>query len=200
MILKLYNDRTILAPLKCGSRYLEKVFGKADEEIGLLDLNKKLHIEGLTLIVLRSPIEHLASALHTEILSAYGTSKTIDEVLDTFLISNENRFWQSTHWNQRLYSEIYWYWRRNRNYVTIRQLKNLSSYIEDLGIPNIPEYDSSEYDFHGSYKYWCSKEDMMFFIKNNYETHWNNLMNQIAVSDIYWNHIMNREVIEIQLI
>ena len=200
MVFKLFNGDTILAPLKCGTRYLEMVFGAPSSEIACYTLNRNLFIPTLKTIIIRPPIEHLISALHTEILGFLRENKEgdIKETLNTF-VSNGSGIWQNAHWDKNVYSDLYWYWRRNRNYVNVIELKNLSSHLKELKIKKLPKYDSNDYNFN-NYKYWCSKDDLMLFIKTNYKTQWDNLMEQIGVSTIFYDYLINKEVIEIKLI
>ena len=200
MVFKLFNDNTILAPLKCGTRYLEKVFGEPTSEIACYNLKTNLFMPTLKTIVIRPPLEHLISALHTEILGFLQNNKDgdIKEMLNTF-VSFDPKNWQNAHWDKNVYSDLYWYWRRNRNYVNVIELNNLTSHLKELKIKKLPKYDSKEYDFN-QYDYWCSKDDLMLFIKTNYKKEWDNLMEQVGVSTIFYDYLINKEVIEIKLI
>jgi hypothetical protein len=197
---KLFNDDSILAPLKCGTRYLEKVFGEPSSQISSHAIGGKLFIENLQTIVVRQPFEHLSSALHTEILGSIQTNEETDikDILDEFL-SFDPLNKQNTHWDKNMYKNLYWYWRRNRERTDVIDLKDLSSYLTRLKIKKIENYDSNEYNFN-HYKFWCSKEDLMLFIKTNYKKEWENLMEQVDNSNVFYNHLINKEVIEIKLI
>lgn len=197
---KLFNDDSILAPLKCGTRYLEKIFGEPSSQISSHAIGGKLFIENLQTIVVRQPFEHLSSALHTEILGSIQTNGETDikDILDEFL-SFDPLNKQNTHWDKNMYKNLYWYWRRNRERTDVIDLKNLSSYLKGLKIKKIQNYDSNEYNFN-HYKFWCSKEDLMLFIKTNYKKEWENLMEQVDNSNVFYNHLINKEVIEIKLI
>jgi len=200
MVFKLFNGDTILAPLKCGTRYLEMVFGAPTSEMANYTIKSNLFIPTLKTIIIRPPIEHLISALHTEILGFLRENKAADikEILMTF-ISNGSEIWQNSHWEKDVYRDLYWYWRRNRKYVNVIELKNLSSHLKELKIKKLPKYDSNDYVFN-NYKYWCSKDDLMLFIKTNYKIEWDNLMEQVGVSTIFYDYLINKEVIEIKLI
>ena len=200
MVFKLFNDNTILAPLKCGTRYLEKVFGEPTSEIACYNLKTNLFMPTLKTIVIRPPLEHLISALHTEILGFLQNNKDgdIKEMLNTF-VSFDPKNWQNAHWDRHVYSDLYWYWRRNRNYVNVIELNNLTSHLKELKIKKLPKYDSKEYDF-SKYDYWCSKDDLMLFIKTSYRKQWDNLIEQVQYSTIFYEYLINKEVIEIKLI
>ena len=201
MVYKLFNENTIIAPLKCGTRYLERVFGEPTSEIASYTLKKNLFIQTLKTIIIRPPMEHLFSALHTEILGFLRENKEgdIQEVLKTFITNNAIDSLQNTHWDKNIYSDLYWYWRRNRDYVNVVELNNLSSHLKGLKIKKLPKYDSKEYDFN-HYDYWCSKDDLMLFIKTSYRREWDNLIEQVGVSTIFYDYLINKEVIEIKLI
>jgi hypothetical protein len=200
MVYKLFNGDTIIAPLKCGTRYLERVFGVPTSEIASYNLKSNLFIPNLKTIIIRPPIEHLISALHTEILGFLRKNEggDIKEILNTF-VSFDPKNWQNAHWDKNVYPDLYWYWRRNRNYVNVIELKNLSSHLKELKIKKLPKYDSNDYDFN-NYKYWCSKDDLMLFIKANYKKEWDNLIEQVGVSTIFYDYLINKEVIDIKLI
>ena len=200
MNFKLFNNDSIMAPLKCGTRYLEKVFGEPSSQISSHAIGGKLFIKNLQTIVVRQPFEHLSSALHTEILGSIQTNEETDikDILDEFVSFDPlNR--QNTHWEKNTYKNLYWYWRRNRACTNVVDLKDLSSHLEELKIEKIEKYDSKEYNFN-HYKFWCSKEDLMLFIKTNYQKEWKNLMEQIHDSNAFYNYLINKEVIEIKLI
>lgn len=200
MIFKLFNGNTILAPLKCATRYLEEVFGIPSSIISSNQLKINLFTPNLKTIIIRPPIEHLTSALHTELLGFIENNKEgdIKEVVMEF-VSNGSNISQNAHWDKNVYSDLYWYWRQNRSRVNIIELNNLSLYLNELKIKKIPEYDSKNYNFN-TYKYWCSKDDLMLFIKTNYQNEWNNLMEQVGVSTIFYDYLINKEVVEVKLI
>ena len=197
------NDYKILAPLKCGSRYLEKYLG-TPQSIDSSFLKSKLIIEGVKLIIIRSPLEHIISALHTEILGEIeeNTLKGEDVPHEKVFLKHIRQFKQlnngestMAHWSPNMYKEIYFYWRRNREYVKLMHLSQLTSFLRGERIQAI-NHDPNHYNFH-QYKYWCSKEDLMFFIMENYKSQWEDLKLQIEESEIWYNHLMNKEIIEI---
>jgi hypothetical protein len=205
MRLKLYNN-SLLVPLKCGTRYLDTIFNDESISFDTRGFKHHLFISNVSDIVVRPPIEHLTSALHTAILTFHNHPQTNNDVqidltniVDEFCLYNKKTDVQNTHWRGDLYETLYWLWRRNRNNINIIELKDLSLYLEKLNIKNIPKYDSKDYDFH-NHKYWCSKDEIMHFIKTNYTYQWENLMEQIKSADIYYNALINKELIEIKLV
>jgi hypothetical protein len=97
-----------------------------------------------------------------------------------------------------MYKDLYWYWRRNRHNTDVINLNDLSSYIKQLNFTEV-DYDFNDYNFNGI-QLWCSKEDLMLFINSNYKEEWEDLMEQINESNIFYNHLINKEVLEIKLI
>jgi hypothetical protein len=205
MHIKLYNKNTLLVPLKCGTRYLDKIFKDDSTGFDITEMKKSLFLPNVTDIVIRPPMEHLTSALHTAILTASNdTEKTKGAPVDLFPIIDEFCMYektdlQNTHWRYDIYETLYWLWRRNKNNINIIELKDLSLYLEKLKIKDLPKHDSKDYDFH-FYQYWCTKDEIMFFIKTNYIEQWNNLMTQVEYSNVFYNHLINKELIEIKLL
>ena len=199
MNFKLFNDDTIIAPLKCGTRYMEKVFGDSSSRITSNDLKGRLFIKNLKVIVIREPMDHLISALHTVILRQVELDDRvkIKNILGEFVLFNET-ITKNVHWDMNMYEDLYWYWRRNRHNTDVINLNDLSPYIKQLNFTEV-DYDFNDYNFNGS-QLWCSKEDLMLFIKSNYEEEWEDLMEQINESNIFYNHLINKEVLEIKLI
>jgi hypothetical protein len=204
MRLKLYNN-SLLVPLKCGTRYLDTIFNDESISFDTRGFREHLFLPNVTDIVIRPPMEHLTSALHTAILTAYNDTernKDIDidltSIIDEFCLYKKNDI-QNTHWRCDLYETLYWLWRRNRNTINVIELKDLSLYLEKLNIKKLPKYDSKDYDFH-TYQFWCSKDEIMLFIKTNYTDQWKNLMEQIINAEIFYNALINKELIEIKLV
>jgi hypothetical protein len=40
----------------------------------------------------------------------------------------------------------------------------------------------------------------MLFVKKNYTEHWDNLMEQVENANVFYNLLMNKELIEIKLV
>jgi len=202
MKLSFFNDNTILAPLKCGTRYLIETFGEESSTTMTSSLNRTLYHQNVKVIVVRPPYEHLESALHTEIIKLYENSTTdsesdIKNVLDRFK-SNANLLDGATHWSYHVYEKLYWYWRRNRKYIKVIELKDLTTYLKTVK-KKLPKYNADNYTFN-HYSYWCPKEDIMLFVKENYKSIWDDLMEQVRISNKWYELLITETPIEIRLI
>jgi hypothetical protein len=201
MNLNIYNKGTILAPLKSGTRYLDEVFGEDCESIWIDHMQVYSIPSTITTIIVRPPLEHLISALHTEVLGTYnhteveyGTENIIVNVLDQFTYDETKWKRQNTHWFYEIYAVFYLFWRRNREHVEVIYLKDLSSHLESIGILH-PEYNKKDYDFtENSDKFYCSKEELVSLIKTNYPKQWKNLMQQIEICDKFYDCLINKEI------
>ena len=205
MTIKTYNNETIIAPLKCGSRFLDEVFKTKDTGYSIAQLKRTMFLPKIQAIIVRPPIEHVVSALHTEIINAYNNTEiddieTIDvlTILDSFLWKSPHQSQQNTHWHRDLYETLYWSWRRNRNNIKIVDLKDLSTYLKSIGIKP-PKHKKDDYNF-SNFKNYCDVDEMMMFITNAYPDEWKNILNQIEHATKFYNYLMNEEVIPIKFI
>ena len=205
MHIRLYNGGSLLAPLKCGTRYLDKIFKDDVEGLDIIECERRLFLPKVTDILIRPPFEHLSSALHTTLLTAFNDTER-DKTIPVDFESIINRFcyWtkediQDTHQRHNIYETLYWIWRRNRNTINVVELKDLTSYLQNLKIKNLIKYNSKDYDFH-TYEFWCTKDDVMLFIKMNYPNEWDNLMQQVEDSNVFYNYLINMEAIPIKLL
>jgi hypothetical protein len=204
MHIKLYNNGELLVPLKCGSRYLDKIFKDNSKGFDIKEFQQTLFTKIKTIVV-RPPFEHLSSALHTAILTYYNDTEKNENIpidytpiIEQFCFYNKDSV-QNTHWRYDLYETFYGLWRTNRNNVNVIELKDLSLYLKTIGIEKLPEYDSKEYDF-SKYDYWCSKEELMLFIKTSFPDQWKNLMKQVTEAEIFYNALINKELLPIKLL
>ena len=169
MYFKVYNNETILAPAKCGTRYLDETFGS--DSVGIdtkkLDIPLWKRLPNLKTIIVREPIEHLESAVHTEISTRYYNDEErdttqpldVDTIIDKFCYDwkgelyqkenmNPNRryFLETTLWGYNLHEIIYKIWTRNPHKIEVVHLRQMSSYLPTIGV-KIPVYDNKRYDF-----------------------------------------------------
>jgi len=179
MVLKRYGGGKILAPLKCGTRYLDEVFGVNYADIDLSELMSDRNIQT---IVLREPYEHLESALHTELLGVWNGEGDVESVLKRFVSG-------STHWSPHLYETLYTYCAKSGWDIKVIHLTGLSTYLKSTGV-NEMEYNPKKYDFN-HYTKWVSKKDMVLYIKENYPDMWYTYMLQVEKSNMYYDSLVN---------
>ncbi len=195
MRFKVYNEGKILAPLKCGTRYLDETFGGDCGEMSTMDLIRNLFLKNTEAIIIREPYKHLESAVHTEVMGYCNkdreiTPQEIEKILWDYHSNNSN-LENATHWSAECYQYIYYFWRRNRKNIEIVHLNDLSKYLISKKIKKLPNYDPDNYNFN-HYKNWCTKEDLMLYIKINHLPIWNNYMKQIEDSMVFYNYLMDK--------
>jgi hypothetical protein len=185
MVVKIYNN-TILTPVKCGTRYLDKVW--EDKRISS-GHQKYLKFPKVKYIVVREPLSHLISALHTETIewiNVYTNEDDFYHQLGEF-ISEEG----ATHWCVPFYEYFYYYRNKYGNDIEVVKLENLTELIKELGY-NV-EYTPEEYHFK-KYKKWWSKEELFEMLKNMYPNEINFLINKVKIQTEYYNKLINNEI------
>jgi hypothetical protein len=200
MVLNFYKNNTILAPVKCGTRYLKECFGDESDIIPLHRLKGGLHHKTLNTIIIRSPYEHLESALHTELLPIFAegiNTDKIESMLKTFDV-NWNYPEGGTHWSSTLYEKLYFYWGKNSKKIKIIELKELSNYLNTIQA-ELPIYNPQKYNFN-HYDNWYSKDDIILYVKENYKIVWNNLMKQIEISNNWYQLLITENPMDVKLI
>jgi len=174
-------ENKIIAPNKCGTRYLRLIF--EHKQFTHLFLPK---IKGKTYFIIREPLEHLKSALHTELL---GVKDTIE------FDKKFNRFLSETgtiHYVNNLYQIIYFYKEKNPN-CKIVELHNLSDLLMDLGY-NIP-YNKWNYNLSTEYADWWVNKDTFFSkLKHKYPTQVGILENWIKIQNEYYDLLIENKI------
>ena len=205
MTIKTYNNETILAPLKCGTRFMDEIFKAKDTGYNINELKRTLVLPKIQAIIIRPPLEHIVSALHTEIINAHNNTEInpdepvdILAILDSFLWKSPHQTIQNTHWHRDLYETLYWLWRRNRNNIKIVNLKDLSTYLKSIGIKP-PKHKKKDYNF-SNLKNYCDVDEMVMFITNAYPDEWKNILRQIEHANVFYNYLMDGEVIPIKFV
>jgi hypothetical protein len=141
------NGLNIIAPLKCGTRWLEEKTNPIKiEELSTID--KINGITKKTYWVYRDNREHLISALRTEIRNAieFGENNT-NSIVDGFIKGT------GTHWSTELYKFMYLHW--NRVEFDLIHLNDLSNLF--VGV----EYIQENYDMNHYHKTKHTKEDII---------------------------------------
>jgi hypothetical protein len=215
MSFKLFKNSKILAPLKCGTRYIEKCLNESGEFMSVFDIKSNLYIKNTDTIIVRPPFEHMTSALFTELNHhIYGNDESVnieqlELILNSFIHTECDKHTESNypHWCKDVYDNLYWYWRRNYKNIDIVELKNLSEFLISKNI-DVVSYSADNYNFKNVFylddnnlKHVFYKQDeLLLFVKMNYEDIWNELLEQVEYSEIYYNALINRTLLEIKLI
>jgi hypothetical protein len=113
----------IIAPRKCGTRWLESLDWELDNNKNTIEVYKNLskHIHNGTIFIWRPVREHMLSALKTE-LSFYHTEKS------PFDIVTEMEAGICDHWYPYLYKELYPIWSNTPfRFLKLRALSELNS-------------------------------------------------------------------------
>jgi hypothetical protein len=182
-------NNEIIAPLKCGTRYLRSL-GLSQYSIYANDTDwHRVYETNWKFIILRNPLDHLKSALQTELLNLYNghslwNGMTTESVLDRF-ISEDG----CDHWSGNMYKMIYDLWILQNKQSKIINLNDMSYFISNMGyyIPFIEK----RYNF-SKFKIWMSKNDIFKMIEEKYNTHYIELIN-LNNSDIYYYNQLNFE-------
>lgn len=141
MVLKRFqyeNGLDIIAPLKCGTRWLENETNPIKIE-ELSGLHKIKNLTKDTYFLYRDGKEHLLSALKTEIRGAIEFNNgDVNQIISSFLNGT------ATHWSPIIFEFMYIYW--NRIEFKVIELNHLSNLF-----PGIP-YDSNNYNMNYYHK------------------------------------------------
>lgn len=187
MVIKIYND-TILTPVKCGTRYLDKIW---EDKRVYSGHEKYLKFPKVKYIIVREPMSHLISALHTETLewiNRYTDKDDFYHQLKEF-ISDEG----ATHWCFPFYEYLYYYRNKYGKDIEVVKLENLSELLKKLG-HNI-DYVSEEYSFR-NYEKWWTKEELFQMLKDMYPKEIDLLIKKVNIQTEYYNKLINNEIDE----
>jgi len=179
MVLKRFtyeNGLDIIAPLKCGTRWLEEYTNPIKLE-ELSTIYKIKNITKDTYWIYREGREHLESALRTEIMGSIEFEKeSVELVVDSFLNG------LGTHWSPILFRCMYVYWNRIEfNVIELNHLSNLFT-----GIP----YDSSQYDFNNYHKISNNMSNILKIVNTD---SLNKLYDMVENDKPYLTKILNKE-------
>lgn len=203
MNLQLYDDGGILAPLKCGTRFLDRVFDLTTPQryelaVHQSDIAKIPHWPKIHTLIVRPPKEHLYSALHTDILTEIN-GEGMDLDIDSIVHSYTKRIdWCTAHWHRKIYETLYWMWRRHKGRIRVVELKDLSKHLTDLGF-DIPPYERDDYHF-SHLKYHWDMGELIESIKENYKEEWRDIEGQIKEANRFYEYLIKGEIIGTQLI
>lgn len=176
----LFNNKILTTP-KCGTRYLRQRWGGEPFEY-----NQVTDFSNVKYMIVREPIEHLKTALHTEFLNhdnIYGYPINLKVYLDK-LILNKN----AVHWTFHMYELMYWMYIKSNKKIKIIHLSSLTDIMKEEG--HIVEYTPSDYSFKDN-KNWISKDDFFNKLLKDYPTQMQILLKQSNEQIIFYNKIIN---------
>ena len=195
-------NNEILVPLKCGSTYLESIY---PDNIGDIGYDELSNLKGISTIILRDPIEHLQSALHTELLGWLWLNPNENLSIENMIplinnfITNELNPYGATHWDVHYYEHLYKFWKRNRNTLKVIHLSDLTDFIKQKYEIDIP-HDKFSYGIlhkRGEFKYaYTTKQKLAKWIEETLPELWNELIKELPKANKFYNLIINEEVSE----
>ena len=191
-------NNEILVPVKCGTTYLESIYPGNFISIGLY--SHLYNFKGISAIIIREPLEHLQSALHTELLRWYKlhpseklSAETAIPLINNF-ITNESNPFGTTHWDINYYEHIYKVWKQNKNTIKIIHVSNLTDFIQQKYGINIPHnkfsYGIPASDTGFRYRY-TTKQKLSKWIEETLPELWNEVVKDLPKAEKFYNHLIN---------
>jgi hypothetical protein len=169
-----YTDKfDVIAPLKCGTRWLEKNTNPNHiEEIKYEELFNKTSKEK-TFFIYRDVLEHFKSGLYTEYLWFNHTANANTDVANLKLkkhtihfdkYKNINELFKKLtiyggHFIPKLWEKMY---QKNQNFIFIK-LNNLKSIFDNENI----SYDPTNFDFSKEYNDIPTKDEVFNMLSEN---------------------------------
>jgi|688.fasta_scaffold03480_12 hypothetical protein len=202
--MKLYVfNKQILTPPKCGSRFLYEVYNIDREYIDLFDIIKIPLTSNIKWVVLRTPMDLLISALHTEFIewcwnrksqSLLGglskENKFLEEkkLLNKFIIDINSQL----HWHHQLFKYLYLFGVSLPTPPTIVMLDDLNDFLtKEMGIEKLPIFDEVKYNF-SNYPIWLSKSELIQYLIKTYPQQWIEINTLLKTDELFWYKIQNQ--------
>jgi len=183
MTFQLFDNR-ILAPLKCGTRYISKVYTPAD-----FNYNEITDFSNIEYLIIREPYELLKSALYTEFIlhkELYGFEMNFDNFLDELILTG-----YCIHWTYSMYEEIYWMYFKSDKKIKVIHLSNLTDFMKQEGY-NM-KYRESNYNFN-EYKNSMSKNDFFNKLLEEFPTQMKILIEKVNIQTIFYDKITKHKI------
>ena len=120
---KFKKGPSIIAPLKCGTRFMENQSCYPKPKYCSFDIEDiEKYVTKDTIFVYRDVIEHMLSGLVTD-FALNSKDHTLNDHVNEYLLGN------GTHWNSNLYLKLYPIW--NKVGFKFIELKDLSTLFKD---------------------------------------------------------------------
>lgn len=181
MKIYIYKNR-IASPNKCGTRFLSEIDDNTRTIINHYDIFK---YDNFDAIVIRNPLEHFKSALHTEVLNISNVNYNEDY---THLINSYLTPIGSAHWSYELYEVIYQYYTTKKDLSIIR-LQDLSYAIFEKNTFN-PE----NYSFQNQFNNWKSKDEVFENFLKLFPNEMSLIMKKINQYEKFYTYLENKSI------
>lgn len=178
MDIKLFDDR-ILAPSKCGTRHLRKVFNDKRFDINMDGVDKLTHI------IIRNPYDHFESAIHTEYLNYTNSPEYLHHIINGAISKNG-----IGHWHPNTYQFLYSIFLKNTSIQSI-DLTKLSLFLESIGYGQ--PYNKTDYDW-SSLPNWKSKEVLIRELKSMFKNEFRLIEKKIEIEFGFYMKLLNHEI------
>ena len=200
-------NNEILVPVKCGTTYLESIFPGNFISIGSnlsINLYSRLYnLKGISAIIIKEPLEHLQSALHTELFRWYNlhpseklSAETATPLINNF-ITNESNPVGTTHWDINYYEHLYKFWKHNRNTLKVVHISELTDFIkQEYGIDMSHDkfsYGVPAFDTRFKYRY-TTKQKLAKWIEETMPDLWNELVKDMGRANKFYNLLINKKI------
>lgn len=183
MDIKLFDGR-ILAPSKCGSRYLRNAYSDMR-----YDINRD-NVFSITHMIVRNPYEHFESAIHTEYMNyknTYDTTDGIHHIMNSVTSSNG-----IGHWHPQLYRFLYSIFIKNKS-IKVIDLNELSTFLKSEGYDI--QYEKSDYDW-SSFSHWESKESVLSNLRAKFTNQFKIIDDKLKMEYIYYDNLLKMKVLK----
>lgn len=178
MDIKIFDNR-ILAPSKCGTRYLRKVYTDSRFDINVQG------VDNITHIIIRNPYEHFESAIHTEYLNYTNTPIDINHII--LGASSKDGI---GHWHPNTYQFLHSIFIKNSK-IQIVELSNLSSFLKSEG--HLVDYVKSEYDW-SNLDEWKSKDEIIMQLKLEFEDQFKIINQKLKTEFKYYTKLLMMDI------
>lgn len=182
--INIYNN-SILASAKCGSRFLDSIWEDkycffSDELINHINLP-------IQIIIVRPPLEHLKSALHTDLLLIWDEKRDKSEEQKLLNLYTLNR--GGVHYELDFYKELYEFWCLKDKKPKILNLSDLTNLVDEFGVEY--NYNENDYNWKPLFEVWKTKEEILYYVEKNYPNQYNILMDNIKSETEYYLKLTN---------
>ena len=200
MTLNVFNNQILTAP-KCGSRFLDEVYGVDREYVDLFDIIKVPLTSNVKWIVLRTPSDLLISALHTEFIASWnkkdksllgGLTKEDKSLKENKLLSDIIDIDSQSHWHHQLFKYLYLFGVSLPTLPTIVMLGDLNDFLtKEMGIEELPIFNETKYNFSNN-SMWLSKSELKLYLTETYPQQWIEINALLKKDELFWYKIQNQ--------